>query len=129
MQLVKLITLAMNPVGTYGGLVMNDSPLCVTVERPWLDNQEGISCVPRGMTAHFTKYLSPHNGLTWITQDFKPRTNIEIHAANVPLQVEGCCGVGQYFADFSGVMGVANAQQTMKLLRQALPDEFDLAIS
>lgn len=129
MQQVFLKTAAQNPGGTYGVLTMNNLPLCVTVERPWLDNQPDISCVPRGITMHFTKYQSPKNGWTWISQDAPGRSNIELHAANVPSQVEGCAGMGQYFTTFDGVMGVANSQVTMGMLRQTLPDEFDLVIS
>lgn len=126
---VKLITLAQNLIGTYGALVMNDNPLCVTVERPWLNNQNIISCIPRGITAHFIKYFSPKNGAVWICQDVSHRSDIEIHAANVPNQVEGCIGAGQYFADFMGTRGVANSQFTMTMLRKTLPDEFALIIA
>lgn len=135
MPVVRLKTVAQNKTGTYSALCMNDLPLCVTVERPWLNNKNGISCIPRGITAHFIKYLSPHNGSTWICQDIENRTNVEIHAANIPGDVEGCIGVGQYFNNFypegpenPPIMGVANAQATIAMLRKTLPDEFDLVI-
>ena len=128
MQQVKLITVAQNSLATYSGLVMNDLPLCVTVERPWLNNAPIISCVPRGITGHFKKYQSPKNGQTWICQNIPNRSDIEIHAANIPSQVEGCMGVGQYFAMFTECLGVANSQSTMAMLRNTLPEEFDLVI-
>lgn len=128
MEKVYLTRAARNPVGSYGVLVYNSYPLCVTAERPWLNNKPNVSCIPAG-TYHFKRYQSPHNGETWITQDVPGRSNIEIHAANTPEQVEGCCAVGLYFAQFDGVMGVTASLATMNRLRATLPNEFDLVVT
>lgn len=125
---VTLTRIAKSAVGSYGVMAYRHAPLCVTVERPDLNNAPFISCIPIG-TFRFKKYLSPKNGVTWISQDVPGRPDIEIHAANVPKDVEGCCGVGQYFATFLGVQGVANSQPTMSVLRNTLPDVFDLVVT
>lgn len=128
MENVYLTRIASNSVGMYGAIAYNNNALCVTVERPWLDNQSDISCIPAGKYL-FNKYQSATNGQTWITQDVPGRDNIEIHAANVPAQVEGCCAVGLYFTQFDGVMGVAASQATMQKLRGTLPDTFYLIVT
>lgn len=34
--------------GTTGLLWIDDAPSYFTVERPWMENQRGISCIPEG---------------------------------------------------------------------------------
>jgi hypothetical protein len=65
-----------------------------TLERPWEDNQEDISCVPAGI--YFcVRRLSPHFGYeVFELQNVPDRTNIEIHRANWVRQLLGCIALG-----------------------------------
>lgn len=128
MSEITLIRAAASSNGNFGILAMDGIPLCVTLERPWLNNQHDISCIPIGIYG-FTKYLSPTKGFVWITQEVPDRQDIEIHAANLPSQLKGCIAVGQYFYNFDGIYGVANSQATLEMLRTKLPDSFDLTIN
>ena len=114
--------------GTFGLITQDGQPLCVTVERPWLGNQEDISCIPAGVY-RFAHYQSPTKGLVWLGQNIPSRDEVEIHAANLASQLKGCIAVGASFADFNGVMGITSSQATLARLLQVLPATFDLTIT
>jgi len=127
MNTVYLHRVLSSDKGTFGVLIYNNRPLCVTCEDPWNDNKTGISCIPFG-----TYKVTPHNGKNyqnvWILNDVKDRVGILIHEGNTPKNTEGCILVGEYFTDFSGNPGIANSRLTLEKLRKILPKEFKLVI-
>ena len=64
-----------------------------TVERPWLCNKVGESCIPEGDYA-LRPYSSARFTNVWEVCDVPGRTYILIHAANLPTEVEGCIAPG-----------------------------------
>ncbi|RKZ67308.1 MAG: hypothetical protein DRQ48_09910, partial [Gammaproteobacteria bacterium] len=52
-----------------------------TIERPWLDNEENISCIPTGVYT-CKRTMSPKFGLVYEIMDVEDRTHILFHAAN-----------------------------------------------
>lgn len=87
---------------TTGTLRVGDTSF-FTIERPWMDNESGVSCVPEG-TYQLIPYLSPKHGPTWcleneslkVTADGHngTRSRCEIHSANWATQLEGCIALG-----------------------------------
>lgn len=112
---------------TFGLFQQDDTTICVTIERPWLNNEHGISCIPPG-TYSCKRILSPHNGDCWEVMDVTDRTNIEIHAANMASQVKGCIAVGDRIGQIDGIPAVLNSKKTLAMLHSILPDEFKLTI-
>jgi hypothetical protein len=108
---------------TYGVLLSHGLPLCVTLERPWMDNKTGVSCVPPG-DYRVTKFTSPSKGDVFLLHDVPDRTMIEIHIANKASELEGCIAVGRAF--FAG--GITTSGETMKMLLETMPDEFTLSV-
>ncbi len=102
---------------------------CFTLELPWLENQRGISCIPRGTYKAF-KRQSPKNGLVVEFRNVPDRSNIQIHSGNYTRQIEGCVLVGSSiaFLDGDSVPDVANSKVTLDKLLALLPDEFEVAI-
>ena len=47
--MITLKRIAHTDDGTFGVLLLEGSPFAVTLERPWLDNQRGKSCIPTGV--------------------------------------------------------------------------------
>lgn len=115
------------PNGTFGVLSYQQIPLCVTVERPWANNQHGISCVPLGCYP-CKPFNSPKNGQVWLLENVTGRDMIEIHAANLATQLEGCIAPGEKFSMFGEVPGVSYSKDTLRYLQGVLPAEFDLII-
>lgn len=113
--------------GTFGALVVDDEPICVTVERPWLNNQHNISCIPVG-----DYQCIQHNTIkfpdTWEVTGVPDRDAILIHAANTYPDVEGCVGVGNSFGNMNNLPAVINSTMTMTKLRNFLPKTFELRV-
>lgn len=77
-----------------------------TVERPWLNNQLRISCIPEG-TYIMRRYDSPRFGHDmWEVTDVPYRTYILIHKANWARKLLGCIGLGMELWD----NGVGNSR-------------------
>lgn len=67
---------------------------CRTLELPYKDNQEDISCIPTGKYI-LEKYDSPKHGWIWRFKNVEGRTFIEIHIANEVSELLGCIAVGE----------------------------------
>ncbi|MDA0126497.1 DUF5675 family protein [Vibrio sp. MarTm2] len=110
---MKTLTLHRNyfPHGTFSYLCdENGNAILKTVERPWKNNQAGISCVPEG-EYDLLPHKSPKFGECYALSAptlgvtiYGPsqRTHILIHKANYPDQLEGCIAPGMEW-------GVVNA--------------------
>ena len=127
MNMVYLHRVLSSDKGTFGVLIYQNKPLCVTCEDPWNDNKENISCIP------FGEYkVSPHSGRlykdVWVVNGVKDRSAILIHNGNSTKDTEGCILVGEYFTEFSGNPGIANSRLTLDRLRKTLPKTFTLVI-
>lgn len=111
------------------GRLSADSFQCFTLELPWLENQRGVSCIPRGQYKAF-KRNSPKNGLVVEFRNVPDRSNIQIHSGNYTRQIEGCILVGSSiaFLDGDSVPDVANSKVTLDKLLALLPDEFEVVI-
>lgn len=91
--------------GTFG-ILRSDQSKWFTVERPWLDNQNNISCIPIG--TYVCKWtLSPRlKKFTYEVTGVPKRAGIRIHSANFPNQVLGCLSLGKKAGMMDGKRGV-----------------------
>ena len=96
---------------TIGRLTYNGEHF-FTVERPWLDNQQNVSCIPTGVYK-LGRVDSPKFGPgTWEIQDVPNRSNILLHAGNTQNDVSGCLAVG--LGVFGQLQGVSNSKQAIE---------------
>ena len=95
-----------------------------TVERPWLDNQPNVSCIPDG-DYKMARVDSPKFGPgMWEIVNVLGRTHILLHVANTPRNVEGCLGVGlSVYPDLKGVGSSRNGIDEFYLLTSGLAEE------
>lgn len=71
-------------------------PLFPTLEPPWNNNEENISCVPSGI--YECKLVnSPKFGRTFEITSVENRTDILFHAGNYPRDTKGCVLLGMNF--------------------------------
>jgi len=113
--------------GTFGVMLVNGLPVCVTCERPWLDNHPMTSCIPAG-GYHCTQHSSPKFGDVWELQNVPGRTAILIHPGNWPSDSEGCILVGSTLGKLDDKPAILGAKSTINMLRTILPPSFDLTI-
>ena len=115
-----------SPLGTFGTLYNDDTPLCKTCERP----AEGDHpCIPAG-TYTWEDFDSPHNGNDWLCQNPPAgRSMIEMHPANVFTQLLGCIAPGDSFGTLFGLPAVLNSRSTFAMLKTTLPESFTMVIT
>ena len=115
-----------SPSGTFGIIRDGDSSL-VTVERPWLDNETFISCIPEGEYL-CKRYSSSKYPNTFEIKDVPGRTKILFHIANYPSDVQGCIGLGLELMDYT--YGVSQSRLAMKAFMDYTKDmdTFELKI-
>lgn len=106
----NLMRVVKAPDLTYGVLLNPDGyPVCLMLERPWKDNQTGISCIPEGRYLA-QRYNSPTKGEVWELQNTGPRSNIEIHPANLVSELEGCLAPGREFGSINGIHAIMGSR-------------------
>lgn len=113
--------------GTFGVLIINERPFCVTCEDPWEGNAANVSCIPPG-TYRCVKHTGTQWSNVWEVTGVPGRSAILIHSGNTINDTRGCILVGDSFGSINGLPGVANSVRTLNLLRTRLPDSFDLEI-
>jgi hypothetical protein len=73
---------------TNGKLTLPDGIEYPTLERPWLNNQPSISCIPAG---HYKFKRDTHGRFQWFrVLDVPERTHIEFHEGTKPSHSAGC---------------------------------------
>lgn len=76
------------PDRTNGIVTLPDGSEYPSLERPWLNNQTSISCIPAG---HYKFKRDTHGRFQWFRLlEVDGRTNIEMHLGNKPSHSEGC---------------------------------------
>lgn len=99
--LVTLIRFAYTPKGTFGWLSVDGGAPLYTVERPWMQNQSNISCIPCGTYRLKLGMFYAGDGVggkrdypAYEILDVPGRDLIKIHIANRYQQVNGCVAPG-----------------------------------
>lgn len=78
---------------TVGFLALDNIWIAHTLERPWINNEKNISCIPLG--EYETEYYkSPRFGETFVVK-VPGRRGIIIHAGNYVSDTRGCILLGQ----------------------------------
>ena len=76
------------PDRTNGIATLPDGTEYPSLERPWLDNQTSISCIPAG---HYKFKRDTHGRFQWFrVLGVHKRTHIEFHEGTKPSHSEGC---------------------------------------
>lgn len=113
---------------------------CKTLELPWRDNENRVSCIPPGPNedaaavydlrrreAHESGNLDYGH---YIVKGVDGRTYILIHAGALFTQILGCILVGQEWVDINndGHPDVTNSPETLHELRSVVPDDVRLVV-
>ena len=98
-------------VPTFGVLCRDDGvPFAVTLERPWLSNMAGRSCIPEGRYIA-KRHVSPKFGETFWLQDVPGRSEILFHKGNIDDDTHGCILVGEAFNPVRGEAGITSSKE------------------
>ena len=105
---------------TYGVLINDTQPICLTLELPWKDNQHMISCIPPGTYAVIPNTPEKPWRLVGVTD----RTEIDIHVANSCADILGCIGLGLQF----GTNIILRSVDAVNYLKTIVPENWMLTI-
>lgn len=127
--MLDLIRVGQSSLGTWGVLRHGPVPFALTLERPWQDNVENLSCIPMGRY-RCRRIRSPKFGVTFEVCEVPGRTNILLHAGNVLADTQGCILVGEEFAGTWEAPSLASSRRGFEELMRYLEGmtEFDLNI-
>ena len=110
--MIELIRFGSFKDRTVGRLTYNDEHF-YTVEKPWADNKQNISCIPTGY-CKLVRVDSPRFGAnTWEVANVTGRSHILIHVANTSADVIGCIGLGM--GVFGQLQGVSSSEKQLKI--------------
>ena len=132
---ILLTRLTTNSKQTTGSIIVHDNfknhARFTSLELPWLNNQNNISCIPPG-TYKAKKVLSPTFG--WCIQilNVPNRTGILLHFGNYYTNTKGCILIGESFAHInkdSQIDITASRKAMKKLTSYFTPNQiFDITI-
>lgn len=88
---------------------------CKTLELPWKDNKNDISCIPKGTYQVLYKFWPKKLKYTYEVQNVPNRSGIKIHSGNYFSDVLGCILLGSNLVDLNGdgEIDVASSRQTI----------------
>lgn len=122
--MIHLKRVTCNQYGTFGVLMKDNIPVCVTLEDMWKFNQQNVSCIPTGVyeCADFSGAKFKN---VWILKNVPDRSYILIHSGNTADDTHGCILVGDSFYE----KGISGSKSAMNRLRKILPSNFTMTIS
>lgn len=120
------------PDHTYGVLTLAGQSW-QTIERPWVNNTKGVSCVPVG-TYRLEKHDSEAHPATWalVNPDLgvihypsaslpNARTACLIHPANLAMELRGCIAPGLTRGTLHGQPAVLSSKVAFAQIQGLLP--------
>lgn len=96
-MILDLIRVGSSSRGTFGVLRFGAVPFVLTLERPWQDNQQRVSCIPVGRYV-CRRMRSPKFGVTFEVTGVPNRTHILFHSGNTIEDTEGCILLAEEFS-------------------------------
>lgn len=129
MKTLELIRVAMSlDFGTTGVLKFEGVPFALTMERPWLNNQKGISCVPEGTWMN-KRVTSPKFGDTFELVGVNGRDKILYHRGNIQDDSHGCIIIGEQFEVLDGKPAVLASSKGFGEFLYKLKSEIEFRIA
>jgi hypothetical protein len=112
-----------NKTSTPGVLLFNGLPVFSTLELPWLENKQSISCIPEGeylVTPHYSKRF----GNVFAVHKVPNRSGILFHVGNYLKDTHGCILVGKSFTlNERGDVDILNSKLALDEMRVLLGKE------
>ena len=130
-MLVKLLRISSTKTETTGVLLLDSKLLFTTLELPWLDNKQTLSCIPEGEYICVPWY-SKRFGSVIKVLEVPGRFDILFHSGNSPKDTHGCILVGKHFRlNDRGLVEIGNSKIALDEMRILLGglDKFTLKIT
>jgi hypothetical protein len=127
--IVKLLRLKRSDQGTLGMVLFEDFK-CYSLELPWRNNRQNISCIPSGIYQVEIR-ISPKYGKVYWVKNVPDRSWILIHSGNwagdrnkgYRTHVNGCILFGANRGLLDGQLAVLNSRITIRRFMDVLNNE------
>ncbi len=113
--------------GTFGALYIEGLPMLYTVERPWLNNEPDVSCIPAGEyrlklrnSPLITRITKGERSQGYEVTGVPGRSFVMIHPANLANELNGCIAPGMRLGEIDGVPAVLHSRQAFELIMNRL---------
>ena len=130
MTMVKITRIATDPNnGTFGVLVIDGEPVCVTLEPYSRDNVNNISNIPPGQYICY-RYSSKKHPNTFVVANVQGRSGILFHTGNIDEDTEGCIILGKEYGKIGNNWAVLYSKPAFKIFMNKLKNikQFKLTI-
>ncbi len=97
--MIDLIRYNYADTATQGVILLNGKYICDTLELPWKDNVQFISCIPDGIYPIQWTYQKHDVGDCYEIGEVKDREGILMHPANLISELQGCIAPGDKYGD------------------------------
>ncbi len=101
---------------TLGVLFKYGGATFTTLERPWKDNQQNISCIPKGVY-NVVRHDTIEFPNTWRLLDVPNRVGILIHIGNFVQDTRGCILIG---LEITSKTSIGKSKRALDLLNEEL---------
>ena len=92
---LELVRKIFSSRSTIGDMSIDGVPYCKTLELPWRDNANNISCIPEGAYKVAIDMSVAHHERWPHIMDVPGRGGVRIDIANYPSEILGCVAVGK----------------------------------
>lgn len=95
-----------------------------SIELPWLDNLNGVSCIPADTYPIVLEHSDRFGTELWEIKDVPGRSECKIHTVNFVQDLAGCVGVGESFKDINadGTFDLVKSRAALKRVHDAMAD-------
>ena len=112
---------AYTPMGVFGRCYIAGQEL-FTVERPWLNNERSISCIPEGAYTCVPRFYNKGGYGSIEITNVPNRTNVLIHKGNTMHDLAGCIAIASKLGNVHGIWGGINSKAAFGILMEHYGD-------
>lgn len=126
-EVLELDRFAKTEMGVFGGIVVAGQRL-VTVERPWLNNLPGVSCIPPGEYECRPQRFNAGGYDAVEVCNVPGRTHILFHRGNTMFDVKGCIAIGSRLGVVNGLWAALDSKPAFALFMEHYNRPFRLRV-
>ena len=112
------------------GIVIYKGQYCYSLELPWRDNKQNISCIPKGEYDAVIR-ISPHFGRVYWILEVEGRSYILVHSGNwagdtmkgYKTHTEGCILFGKYRGELQGQRAILASRPALRKFIDTMGNE------
>lgn len=113
--------------GMFGVLIDGGIPFALTLERPWLDNEQNISCIPAGKYT-CKRFSSETHPNTFEITAVEGRTGILFHTGNLVSASAGCVLIGEQYELYKGEPAILSSKKGFSEFMSKLESEIEFEL-